>query len=161
MLIEPIGHVTSTSSAAIDDDWDAVTATITLDADRFPTESLWGLDTFSHIDVVYLFDQVDPTKVVTGARHPRGNPDWPLVGIFAQRAKMRPNLIGVSTCRLLAVSGLTISVHGLDALDGTPVIDIKPYMVEFGPRGDVYQPAWSHELMAGYWSAAGGLGGAE
>jgi tRNA (adenine37-N6)-methyltransferase len=149
--IEPIGTVTSTRSAAIDDDWDAVTTTITLDAERFPTESLWGLDQFSHIDVVYLFDQVDPTKVVTGARHPRSNPDWPLVGIFAQRAKMRPNRIGVTTCRLLAVSGLTISVHGLDAIDGTPVVDIKPYMVEFGPRGDVYQPVWSRELMAGYW----------
>jgi tRNA (Thr-GGU) A37 N-methylase len=90
--------------------------------------------------------------VQTAARHPRGNTEWPKVGIFAQRAKMRPNRIGVTTCRLLEVDGLTLRVQGLDAIDGTPVVDLKPYMREFGPRGDVRQPQWSTELMAGYWS---------
>jgi len=58
----------------------------------------------------------------------------------------------VSVCRLLAVNGLTLTVQALDAIDGTPVLDLKPYMTEFGPRGQVRQPAWSHELMAGYWN---------
>jgi len=151
MDVEAIGWVSSPRTEPVDDDWDTVTSTITLDGDRFGPEALAGLDAFSHVEVVYLFDRVDPAGAQTGARHPRGNPGWPEIGIFAQRAKGRPNRIGVSTCRLLAVDGLTVTVHALDAIDGTPVLDLKPYLVEFAPRGDVHQPAWSHELMAGYW----------
>jgi len=66
--------------------------------------------------------------------------------------KGRPNRLDVSVCRLLAVNGLILTVQALDAIDGTPVLDLKPYMTEFGPRGQVRQPAWSHELMAGYWN---------
>ncbi len=80
-------------------------------------------------------------KIETGARHPRGNRDWPLVGIFAQRGKNRPNRLGVSRCRVVTVEGLDVHVEGLDAVDGTPVPDLKPYMEEFGPRGEVHQPA--------------------
>jgi len=111
-----------------------------------------GLQEFSHIEIVFVFDQVEPADIERGARHPRGNLSWPAVGIFAQRAKMRPNRIGVTVCRLLEVDGLVLRVAGLDAIDGTPVLDIKPYMSEFGARGEVRQPPWSHELMAGYWS---------
>ena len=114
-------------------------------------DALAGLDEFSHLDVVYLFHLVDPARPVPHARHPRGNQDWPLVGIFAQRAKDRPNRIGVSTCRLVAVDRDTVHVRGLDAIDGTPVLDLKPHLVEFGPRGPVHQPQWSHELMTHYW----------
>ena len=154
--MDPIGLVSSSRTEPLDDDWDAVTASITLDASRFGPDALQGLDAFSHVDVVFLFDRVAPDDVQSGARRPRGNPDWPEVGIFAQRAKMRPNRIGVCTCRLLGVDGLTVTVQGLDAIDGSPVLDLKPYMLEFAARGEVRQPAWSHELMAGYWSAAGG-----
>ncbi len=110
-----------------------------------------GLDGFSHVEVVFLFDRVDPDAVCEHARHPRGNPDWPEVGIFAQRAKDRPNRIGLCTCELVAVEGASIVVRGLDAIDGTPVLDVKPYLEEFAPRGAVRQPAWSHELMRDYW----------
>jgi len=137
----------------LDDGWDDVKATITLDGEQFGPEALQGLDAFSHVEVVYLFDRVDPDRVQTAARHPRGNPGWPQVGIFAQRAKARPNRLGVSVCRLLAVQGLTVSVHALDAIDGTPVLDLKPYLAEFAPRGEVHQPAWASELMARYWDA--------
>ena len=98
-----------------------------------------------------MFDRVDPADVESGARHPRGNEAWPRVGIFAQRAKDRPNRIGVSVCRLLGVEGLDVRVAGLDAVDGTPVLDLKPVMEEFAPRGEVRQPDWARELMAGYW----------
>jgi tRNA (adenine37-N6)-methyltransferase len=152
VIVEPIGWVRSSRIDAIDDDWDAVTATISLDADRFSSQALVGLDEFSHIEVVFVFDQVGVTDIESGARHPRGNVEWPKVGIFAQRAKMRPNRLGVSVCRLVEVDGLVLRVQGLDAIDGTPVLDIKPYMSEFGARGEVHQPAWSHELMASYWS---------
>ncbi len=147
----PIGHVRGGRTEPIDDDWDAVEASIELDGERFGPDVLAGLDAFSHIDVVFVFDRVDESAVHLGARHPRNNPDWPAVGIFAQRAKVRPNRIGVTTCPLVGVDGLTLRVRGLDAIDGTPVLDIKPYLREFAPRGATTQPAWATELMAGYW----------
>lgn len=147
----PIGVVKSSRSDPLDDDWDRETTTIRL-SDRFDESALWGLNAFSHIDVVYVFDRVDADGVDVGARRPRGNPRWPEVGIFAQRAKNRPNRVGVTTCTLLGVEGREIAVRGLDAIDGTPVIDIKPYMNEFGARGAVHQPKWSAELMESYWT---------
>jgi tRNA-Thr(GGU) m(6)t(6)A37 methyltransferase TsaA len=148
--VVPVAVVRGGRVEAVDDDWGGVEATIVLD-DRFPADALAGLEAFSHLDVIYVFDQVDPDSVNVGARRPRGNPDWPEVGIFAQRAKARPNRIGVTTCDLVAVAGRTITVRGLDAIDGTPVLDLKPYLSGFGPRGEVREPAWSTELMQGYW----------
>jgi tRNA (adenine37-N6)-methyltransferase len=111
-----------------------------------------GLEAFSHLVVVFQFHLVDPASVQSGARHPRGNPDWPEVGMFAQRAKMRPNRLGVSTCALLGVEGLDLQVCGLDAVDGSPVLDVKPFMREFEPPDSaVRQPAWATELMRGYY----------
>ena len=149
--LTPIGHVRGGRADAIDDDWGASRATIALDPDQFTPDALVGLADFSHAEVIFLFDKVPDDKIETGARHPRGRADWPLVGIFAQRGKNRPNRIGLTTCRIVAVDGLSVEVEGLDAIDGTPVLDIKPVMVEFLPRGDVRQPGWSHELMQGYW----------
>jgi tRNA-Thr(GGU) m(6)t(6)A37 methyltransferase TsaA len=153
MKVEPIGYVSSSRKEPIDDDWDGVTATITLEP-RFSPEALQGLENFSHVEVVFTFHLVDEADIQPKARHPRNNPAWPAVGIFAQRAKMRPNRLGVSVCRLVSVHGLTLTVQALDAIDGTPVLDLKPYMTEFAPRETVRQPAWSRELMAGYWKTA-------
>ncbi len=149
--VRPIGHVTSARAGRIDDDWGDVESVIRLDVDRFTPDSVAGLDQFSHIEVIFLFDRFDEAKVAIGARHPRGNEAWPKVGIFAQRASSRPNRLGLTTCELLEVDGLDVRVRGLDAIDGTPVLDLKPHMIEFDPRGDVRQPPWSSELMAGYW----------
>jgi tRNA-Thr(GGU) m(6)t(6)A37 methyltransferase TsaA len=147
----PIGVVRGGRVEPIDDDWGGVLSEVVLD-DRFPTDALDGLDEFSHVEVVYVFDQVDEAKITLGARHPRGRSDWPRVGIFAQRAKGRPNRIGVTTCEIVNVDQRVVTVRGLDAIDGTPVLDVKPYMVEFAPRIQVRQPAWSHELMRDYWT---------
>jgi tRNA (Thr-GGU) A37 N-methylase len=103
-------------------------ATIRLDPLRFTPEALRGLDAFSHVEVLLRFDRVEPVDVHTGARRPRGNPAWPEVGIFARRPEDRPNRLGTSVCRLLAVRGLDVDVGGLDAADGTPVLDLKPCM---------------------------------
>ncbi len=73
------------------------------------------------------------------------------MGILAQRARDRPNRIGVTVCRVVAVGPHAIDVTGLDAIEGTPVLDVKPYLAEFAPRGEVHQPAWATELMGGYW----------
>lgn len=148
--VSAIGRVRSSRAEAIDDDWADVVATITLDA-PLDERSVAGLDGFSHVEVVFLFDQVDPDAVCLYSRHPRGNRAWPEVGILAQRAKDRPNRIGLCTCELVAVDGASIVVRGLDAIDGTPVLDVKPYLAEFAPRGEVRQPTWSHELMRDYW----------
>ncbi len=148
---EPVAVVVGGRAEVVDDDWGRETAVIRLDAGRFGPEALYGLEAFSHLEVVYRFDRVPVEKIETGARRPRGNPDWPLVGIFAQRGKNRPNRLGLSRCRILKVDGLDVHVEGLDAVDGTPVLDLKPYMSEFGPRGEQSQPEWATELMRDYY----------
>ena len=150
ITVEPIGHVVGGRMAAEDDDWGEVRARIEL-AGRFDADALAGLKDFSHIEVIFHFDRQDEAKIVSGARHPRGRADWPPVGIFAQRGKARPNRIGVSVCKLIAVDGTAIEVEGLDAIDGTPVLDIKPVMTGFQPRGEISEPAWAREIMAAYW----------
>jgi tRNA-Thr(GGU) m(6)t(6)A37 methyltransferase TsaA len=147
--VAAIGHVASSRREPIDDDWGTVDATIEL-GPAYDAAALRGLAEFSHVEVVYLFHLVDPATVTTHARRPRDNPSWPEVGIFAQRGLGRPNRIGVSVCTVLAIAGRSVSVRGLDAIDGTPVLDIKPYMHQFGPRGEVRQPRWADEIMADY-----------
>jgi tRNA (adenine37-N6)-methyltransferase len=153
IALQPIGVVHSPIREPVDDVWGGLTARIELDPSRFSAESLAGLDAFSHVEVVFVFDRVADSEIQLGSRHPRGRADWPKIGIFAQRGKNRPNRIGVTVCRLLAVHDLVIEVEGLDAIDATPVLDIKPYMQEFAPRGEVCQPAWSTELMSQYWNS--------
>lgn len=148
--MQPIGWVRSGITQAVDDQWGGLVSTIELDERAFSAESLRGLDEFSHVQVLFYMHRAPPEKLLTGSKHPRERQDWPCVGIFAQRAKDRPNHIGLSTCRIVRVEGTRIDVAELDAIDGTPVLDLKPYMTEFGPREEVKQPSWSKELMAGY-----------
>ena len=147
--VTPVGIVLSSRTEAEDDQWDSESSKIEL-VPPFDDRALLGLAEFSHCIVVYVFDKAawDESKM---SRHPRGNKDWPEVGIFAQRAKDRPNRLGVTVCRILGVNGSTIHVQGLDAIDGSPVVDIKPWMDEFGPRGEIVQAMWSIELMKNYW----------
>lgn len=151
VTLTPIGRVVGGRAEPIDDAWGDVTATIELDGARFGADAVAGLDAFSHLEVVFLFHRVAEDAVQTGARHPRGNRDWPAVGIFAQRGKDRPNRLGVSVCELMAVDGLRVAVRGLDAIDGTPVLDVKPAMRQFQPTEPLRQPSWVDELMREYW----------
>jgi tRNA (adenine37-N6)-methyltransferase len=150
--IRPIATVRSLRTTLADDEWGEVESVIELAPD-VPAESLEGLEAFSHAEIVFVFDRVAEESVVTGRRHPRGNPVWPSVGIFAQRGKDRPNRLGMTIVRIVRREGSRLVVRGLDAVDGTPVMDIKPVMTEFLPREPVRQPAWSHELMREYWRA--------
>jgi tRNA (adenine37-N6)-methyltransferase len=150
-VMEQIGTVVGGRDEPIDDQWGDVEATIVLDPERVGADAAAGLEEFSHVEVAYVFDRVEEGDIVSGARHPRGNTAWPKVGILAQRARMRPNRIGVTVCELLSVDGRELVVRGLDAISGSPVLDVKPYMVGFGPRGAVREPAWASQLMAGYW----------
>jgi tRNA-Thr(GGU) m(6)t(6)A37 methyltransferase TsaA len=153
--ILPIATVRSPRTTLADDDWGEVEAVIELAPD-VPEESLEGLEAFSHAEIVFVFDRVTEDKIVTGRRHPRGNPAWPAVGIFAQRGKDRPNRLGTTIARIVRREGPRLVVRGLDAIDGTPVVDIKPVMAEFLPREPVRQPAWASELMRGYWGQGTG-----
>lgn len=151
LMFIPIGTVQGGRDVPEDDDWGRSRCRLALDVKQFEPDALAGLSDFSHIEVVFVFDRVSDDKIVSGARHPRGNKHWPKVGIFAQRGKNRPNRIGVSVCRLIAVDGLEVEVKGLDAIDGTPILDIKPVMKGFQPRGEIIEPAWATEIMKDYW----------
>jgi tRNA-Thr(GGU) m(6)t(6)A37 methyltransferase TsaA len=150
-LIEPIGFVQTSRSEIEDDFWGDQQACISLQP-SYTEEALEGLSEFSHVEVVFIFHEVSAEKIVTGARHPRNNSDWPRVGIFAQRGKNRPNRVGSTICKVVRIEGTRLYVSELDAIEGTPVIDIKPVMQEFLPREDVRQPDWATELMNSYWS---------
>ncbi len=150
ITLQPIGFVRSSRTDVADDFWGGSRSAIEL-CEELPEDSLDGVDEFSHAEILYAFDRVPEAKVVAGARHPRNNPDWPRVGIFAQRAKARPNRLGATIVRIVGRQGRRLLVEGLDAVDGTPVVDIKPVMVEFLPREPIRQPEWSRELMRDYW----------
>lgn len=152
MEVHAIGFVESRRTETHDDTWGGEEACVVLNA-GFPADALEGLTAFSHVEVLFFFHQVDPSSVVVGARHPRDNAAWPAVGIFAQRGRTRPNRCGSTICRVLRVAGTRLYVAELDAIDGTPVLDLKPVMSEFLPREPVRQPQWSHELMRDYWTA--------
>jgi tRNA (Thr-GGU) A37 N-methylase len=147
----PIGWVRGGRPEVEDDGWGGVTARIELDPGVLHPIATLGLGDFSHVEIVYVFDRVAEADICRGARHPRGRSDWPEVGILAQRAKDRPNRIGITACELIEVDGLSLAVRGLDAVEGTPVVDIKPYMCELAPRPPVREPRWAAELMRDYW----------
>jgi tRNA (adenine37-N6)-methyltransferase len=148
----PIGYVEAIRPHAEDDFWGGERSCIAL-VEGYGADALQGLSDFSHVEILYYFHEVEESKIVTGARHPRDNPNWPKVGIFAQRGKNRPNRLGTTISRVLRIEETRLYLSELDAIDKTPVLDIKPVMTEFLPREPVRQPAWSHELMRQYWLA--------
>jgi len=150
IVMRAIGVVRSPVKNIDDDCWQDLVSTIELDRRLLEKSSLDGLKDFSHINVLFYLDRVAEDGVLTGSKHPRERLDWPKVGVLAQRVKDRPNRIGLSTCKVLDVAPWSITVSELDAIDGTPILDIKPFMSEFGPRSEVKQPSWSHQVMKAY-----------
>lgn len=148
--LTPIATVHNSRVEVEDDNWGDVVSVIELDA-SMPEDTLDGLDDFSHAEIFYYFHLVPDSKIETGSRHPRNNTDWPKVGILSQRGKNRPNRLGATIVKILRREGRQLHVQGLDAVDGTPVLDIKPVMREFLPKEDVHQPEWASELMKNYW----------
>lgn len=148
--MRPIGFVRGGRREATKDYWGDNRCRLELDQKRFSREALIGLDQVSHVEVIFYFHigADEPTEFV---RRPRGRPDWPLVGIFAQRGRMRPNRIGASICRVLELDGAAVVVESLDAVDGTPILDIKPVWTGHLPRGEVREPEWAKEIMGQYW----------
>lgn len=147
--LKPVGSVRNSRKIPSDDFWGSIISEIELSAD-IPSEAFEGISAFSHLEVIYFFDKVNESEIVYSGR-PRGNAAYPFVGIFGQRKKDRPNKLGLCTVQLLEHNGRTLKVKHLDAIDGTPVIDIKPVFKEYLPEEDILQPEWVTDLMKDYW----------
>jgi len=144
MTLKAIGIVRNEAKQrpAGQDWWEELVSEIVIDGSL--TQALDGLEDFSHIIVLYwihrLTSQEVPLKI-----HPRGRQELPLTGLFATRTPNRPNRIGKATVRLLQRRGNILKVKGLDALDGTPVIDIKPYLPGYDSAPAARVPRWRNQ----------------
>jgi len=148
--LSPIAQVYNDRKEIKDDDWGEVVSEIRL-VEEIPARAFQGIDTFSHLEIIFHFDKADINKIKLEALHPRGDTSFPKLGIFAQRKKYRPNMLGLTIVEIMEHKGKSIFVKGLDAIDGSPILDIKPVMQAFLPRKEVVEPAWVKELMKNYW----------
>jgi tRNA-Thr(GGU) m(6)t(6)A37 methyltransferase TsaA len=149
ITMHPTATIKNERTAVSDDHWGNVISEIIL-ADEIPVEAFNNIERFSHLEIVYYFHQLGENKIVF-SRRPRDNPEHPNMGLFAQRTKDRPNRIGLCMVELLEHQGRSIWVKLLDAIDGTPVLDIKPVFKEFRPASQIVQPEWVSLLMKDYW----------
>lgn len=152
--LQPIAFVHNERKMIMDDEWGDVQSLITL-TDAYAEESIQGIESFSHIEVIFYFHKVKDEQIQYSARHPRNNKEYPKVGIFAQRGKNRPNRLGATIAKVVRREGKSIVVEGLDAIDGTPILDIKPVMREFVPNDGITQPEWATNIMKEYWKGSG------
>jgi len=142
-----IGEVKSSVTEAVDMNWGEVVSEIVLKPKYAP--GLLGLGDFSHAMILTFLNEAKYDPDVHLRRHPQENMDNPLLGIFAQRARHRPNRIGVTACEIVEVTENSVKVRALDAIDGTPVIDVKPYVPVYD-RKDASIPEWMENMMKGY-----------
>jgi tRNA-Thr(GGU) m(6)t(6)A37 methyltransferase TsaA len=123
------------------DGWDQVRSDLIFRDDLL--DALDGIETYSHVIVVFYFDRVPDEERTTGRIHPRGDPKYPLQGVLATRSQRRPSSIGVAVVPLLRRRHNILRVRGLDAIDGTPVLDIKPYIPHYDSVPDARVPDWT------------------
>jgi len=147
-MFNPIGVVKSDITEVADSNWGNVVSRIIINDDL--ADGLIGLQDFSHLVIVYHLNKAEFSEKEHLIRRPKGRDDMPNIGIFAQRSKNRPNGIAISNVKLLCVNKNVVEVQGLDAIDGTPVLDIKPCYPQYDLRENVIVPSWVNELMDGY-----------
>lgn len=142
MILRAVGRVVNGIHQRPDGGWNDVQSTIEIEERYLP--ALDGVTEYSHVLVLFWLHRVTDEDRRTLKVHPMGRRDLPRAGVFATRSPHRPNPLGATVCPLISVSGTRIAVTGLDALDGTPVVDIKGYggCVEPAPR----IPRWLKEL---------------
>lgn len=145
--MKPIGRVENAVSEKKDTAWGENVSSITLEEQY--AGGLSGLEQFSHAIILYYLDQAQYIKEKHLQRRPQNREDMPKVGIFSQRAKDRPNRIGMTSVEIVSVSDRTLTVKGLDAVNGTPVLDIKPYYPVYD-RKEAVVPGWVNRLMEHY-----------
>jgi tRNA-Thr(GGU) m(6)t(6)A37 methyltransferase TsaA len=151
ITLKPVAWVKNSRHQAVDDFWGNIVSEIVLDEEN-PEVVFNRITGFSHLEIIYYFDQVKADQMAY-LRRPRGNPEFPEMGIFAQRNKDRPNHLGLYTVELIWHRQRSIGVQYLDVIDGTPVLDIKPVFNEFKPQGNTRQPDWVSEMMKSYWGS--------
>jgi tRNA-Thr(GGU) m(6)t(6)A37 methyltransferase TsaA len=140
VMVQPIGIVRNNLGRRGYDEWRDTESDVVICEEY--QEALLGLDEYSHIEVLFYLHEMD--KPFKARIHPTGNPDYPLVGAFATRTPNRPSRLALTTCRLLSINGNVVRVRGLDAYDGSPVLDIKPHFRL--KSNEVKVPNWVKEL---------------
>ena len=146
--MEWIGTVYNAVKEPTDEGWGDVESEIVLDESL--TDGLDGIEDFSHVLVLYWMHRAAEAEPVRMRRRPQGREDMPEIGIFAQRARHRPNPIGVTAVTLLRRDKNRLVVRGLDAIDGTPVVDVKPYVPNYDTVVKPRVPEWVARLMQRY-----------
>lgn len=145
----PVGTVQSpVTDASTIQNWGKVTSEIHISNSL--VDGLQGIADWSHVIVIFLMHESNPDSEMPLVHRPRERDDMPEVGIFAQRSRNRPNRIGITAVRLIDVNENIIKVRGLDAINGTPVLDLKPYAPIYDGVSDPLVPAWFIRLMQGY-----------
>ncbi len=140
ITVQPIGYVENNLGKKHYNEWYETESTIVISEEY--QDALYRIEEFSHIEV--LFQLHEMSQIFQTRIHPTGNPDYPLIGAFATRTPNRPSRIGLTTCRLIRVEGNRLKVKGLDAFNGSPVLDIKPYTGK--PISDLRQPDWLRDI---------------
>jgi tRNA-Thr(GGU) m(6)t(6)A37 methyltransferase TsaA len=150
MIIEldSIGLVKNNIEIKKDKDWGNDDSKIIIDEQY--EHGLTGLSDFSHLIVVYYLDKADFNMEKHLVRRPQGREDMPMVGIFSQRAKDRPNPIGITSVEIIDINKNIITVKGLDAINNTPILDIKPYYPMYDCKNNAVIPEWVTRLMENY-----------
>ncbi len=146
--LKPIGYVSSPATEKVDENWGGVVSRILLEPEY--AGALEGLKDFSHALIVTYLHQARYNKERHLQRRPRGLDSMPKVGIFSQRAKDRPNPIGVTAVRINRVGNDYLEIQGLDAINGTSVLDIKPYYPQYDKVEKATVPEWVNRLMEKY-----------
>ena len=139
LTLGPIGHVENGVQAGQRVIWEEIDSRVVIHDEW--VQGLEGLEEFSHLTIVFWLDRPGDSETPLKV-HPQGNEDLPLVGLFATRTPRRPNPIGLTVVNLLSMKGNTLCVRGLDAYNGTPVLDIKPYLIRGDLKRDALVPEW-------------------
>ena len=147
IVMKPIGYVHNNVENKKDVAWGQDVSTIHLEEEYY--SGLEGLSDFSHAIIIYHLDKAVYDKEKHLQRRPQNRDDMPLVGIFSQRGKDRPNRIGMTSVQIVNVEDTQLTVRGLDAIDGTAVLDIKPYYPVYDKK-DAIVPEWVDRLMEHY-----------
>jgi tRNA-Thr(GGU) m(6)t(6)A37 methyltransferase TsaA len=149
ITLRAIARVRNDITQPVDTGWGNVQSAIVLKPEW--EGAFDGLDQFSHaLILTYLHQVAAGHPKIPVRRHPRNRADMPLLGVLSQRARVRPNPIGVTACEIISADARELIVRGLDAIDGTPVLDVKPYVPLFDRIESPVVPPWVNELFTDY-----------
>lgn len=142
ITIKPLGQAENKVHKPTLPGWKDVVTEIVID--KKYAKGLDGIEGYSHVIVVYWMDKEKECHL---KHHPQGKADIPFIGIFACRCPQRPNRIAISTVELVKRKGNVLIVKGLDIVNGTPILDIKPYTPQYDRVGKAKTPTWVNKLV--------------